>query len=82
MTGYSFSGSLEDCKRYCRKDCVVVETHRVRNGFDITFRFRMPSWYFEFYRRASCIVIFGSYINWSKSFTDKPGKVVYDPQSL
>lgn len=78
MSGYSFAdANLETCKRYCYKGCVVVETHRVVNGFEVSFRFRKPRLIFEFHRYARCLVLFGIYINWSMNYTDKPGKVVF-----
>lgn len=80
MSGYTMAGTLEECKRYCRKGYVVYQTKRVCNGWEISFRFRKPT--MRFHKSRWCLQIFGTYINWSKTYDDKPFKLVYDPEGL
>ncbi len=77
----SFSDyNLDTCKRYCRKEYVIIRTYRKKLGYE--FRLCWMKWYkpfsFRFRWREANLLWF--HINWSIIYTDEWEKeVVWDP---
>lgn len=81
LSAYSFSDTnLETCKRYCRKDSVIIEEHPYVSGKSLHIDYR-PNYHkpFHFSRRFREFNLFKLHLTWSNIHHHKKGKIVFDP---
>jgi hypothetical protein len=85
LQGIGFDGnSLENCKRYCRNDDVIVERIPVVNGF--SFKIAFYPWFEKFskHKLKGFISIWFLCFNFVVKFEyrHKIGKIVYRPEVI
>ena len=80
LGGISFeSESLEDCKRFCRDDHVIVELFPTRCGFNLRVWLSNYNCGLNYDKYANCLNIWKLKIQLTPEYSHKVGKVVYDP---
>ena len=73
------SQSLEDCKRFCRDDCVVVEAIPVKCGFNLRVWRSHYNCGLSYDKYAKILNLWRLRIQVDAEWDHELGKIVYDP---
>ena len=82
LDAYSFEDeSLESCKRYCRKDCVIVEMIPTPCGFNLRAWYSPANLGFGYDKYAGMLRLWHLHFQVTKEYRHKIGKIVFDPKA-
>lgn len=80
LSGISFeSESLNDCKRWCRDDSVIVELIPIKCGFNFRVWLCDYNGGVEYDKYSHCLTLWKLRIQCIPEYKHKVGKIVYDP---
>lgn len=80
LSGISFeSQSLDDCKKYCREDTVIVKLTPVKCGFNLRIWYSKSNRGIKYDRYCKCLSLWKLNFQIIPEWSHKVGKVVYDP---
>jgi hypothetical protein len=73
------SESLEDCKRFCLDDSVIVEVYPVKCGFNLRVWKSTYNSGFNYDKYSKRLDLWKLHVQVIPEYTHKNGKIVFDP---
>lgn len=73
--------SLEDCKRFCHDDSVIVELIPIKCGFNLRVWISDYNRGIKYDKYAKCLSLWKLCIQVTPEWKHKLGKIVFDPQT-